>query len=1213
MITTLDARTEIGVSDTYIEKSGNDLQFKDGNQGSVVKLSDLTTAQRIHTINLDPGKETVFFKSPAPESISRAGTNNTATTVAALAFDPSIEEFVVYDFYLPPDLDPSGTVNIRFQWMPATPESNNVVWKIYHGGIAAGESFDVSLNTATVTSASSATADTISEANISIDVSTLTWSAGDHLIFHVSRDAANVADNLTIDAHLLAIVIELPLRPNTTNGGGLFTVKDEGIVISGNPVSSINFTGSRVSIAQNGNTADITIASSNGGAVIGNLAYGTSAPDGTYLKTNGQALSQTAYSSLFSITGIQPSFTSSDKTIRCPISVDIAYSPSLNLYVGISGGDYPRYSTDLVNWNAALSAGIVPPASSATAIAWCSGAGVFIICNGTTNVYTSSDGYSWSISNVSADAVVSFVACSSTTILVVGANDTDNSIQYVWTSTDGASWTRRALAVSGKTITAAHYSTGLSLFVIGCSDGSIQTSPDAITWTARTSNIASQINAFDSYASLIVAVGNSGVISSSPTGATWTARTTQTSRNLTGVAYVSTATVPWTAGGQQSLDGTTWTTYFEQLTKRANIFYSSTDSKYVMCGQNGLLATSTDLTTWTSQVSAEPTIVFSAGVYGNGAYVIVGASGKIDSSADAISWTARTANAGTNTLNHAVYIAGSTNLFIVCGDGNTIVTSPDGTTWTARTSNVVSNLNAIAFKTGSDLMVAVGSGGAITTSTNGTTWTSRTSNTGATLTGVAWNGTTFCAVGTINGSGVVLTSSDGITWTKQQTQILDRATNMWITSDGTNFYVSIQTSSAETNIINISSDGITWTKSVMPYSSLATITVNYMNSKLVAYSTNQEISTSTSGKTWTIIPNYKSLGTGKAYNFGGTLFITNSSGALLSTDGLTFQITGGTAIKGIAYSASQSKFVAVGNTGVILTSSNGGASWTQQQSIASPDTANLIDVDYSPSLNMFVAVGTSGQIFSSSDGASWTHQEYSSIYLSTSPGTVIADIVWVAAVSKFFIVGLPGIILSSNNGTTWTETRLNTSVQLNQICYNNALGKFVIVGDGGVIVTSTNGTSWTISGSVIPRKVSAIASLETNGFVGITSCGHVITSTDGTTWQTQPPLITGFSVISPGFYSATDGAAFFVISQTSQGMGNRLMYTSDGKSFESIGMMTSGPQSCPIAYDSANDKYIIVGALSTPSSIACVTMSRTYNKSTQFALPRIRNTWIKAS
>jgi len=56
---------------------------------------------------------------------------------------------------------------------------------------------------------------------------------------------------------------------------------------------------------------------------------------------------------------------------------------------------------------------------------------------------------------VGADALTSFVACSGTTIVVGGANDTDNGIQSLWTSPDSINWTWQHFGSGVLTVTVA--------------------------------------------------------------------------------------------------------------------------------------------------------------------------------------------------------------------------------------------------------------------------------------------------------------------------------------------------------------------------------------------------------------------------------------------------------------------------------------------------------------------------------------------------------------------------------------------------------------------------------------------------------------------------------------------------------------------------------------------------------------------------------------
>jgi photosystem II stability/assembly factor-like uncharacterized protein len=974
----------------------------------------------------------------------------------------------------------------------------------------------------------------------------------------------------------------------------------------------IGYDGTHVLVKENG-------AVHTTGAPIGALAQGLTAPDSTWLKCNGQALSQSTYATLFSQVGIQPSLTSSWRSVLAGNLIDVAYSSGLGMYVAIgntgAAGQTVWTSTDGQNWNSANTAGVGPAAP--TAIAYCSGLGMFVICQGNTVVWTSTNGTDWTPSLVASDAVVSFVACSSTTIVLGGASDSDNSIQNIWYSTDGVAWTKQAISGNpNSAITALHWagSLGAGAFYAGFANGNIQSSPDATVWTSWTSNIASQINQFASYASLIVAVGNAGVISTSPNGTTWTARTSQlTGHNLLGVAYLSGATVPWVACGVNcilsSADGTTWTVQADQFNGKGGIAYSTGDSAYVATGLTGFVATSTDLNTWTGRTAGSPISTQNAAACNGSTYVTVGGAGVIQSSTNSGStWTARTANAGANALNHVIYIAGGTNLFIVCGAGNIINTSPDGTTWTARTSNITSTINAIAFKTGTDLMVAVGTAGAITTSTNGTTWTSRTSNTGQALNGVAWNGTIFCAVG----QGVVLTSTDGTTWTKRSpTGALNNVAWNWVTSDGTSFYAIENT--ATNSIVWQSTDGITWT----PYASpMVLLSLNWINSKLVGYSTNGDICSSADGKVWTVASNSRGVVTfNKAYALNSKFYLTQAVGGMhTSSDGVTFKGQYSATPTFITYSSAQTKLVATGANGLVMYSTDGGTTWTQVYALSTSTGVNAQAVVWSPDLSLYAIGGNAGQIWTSSDAVTWTQRSFTHAFMGSSPlNTSFNCGVWSSAKTLFVLTGGGGTIATSPDGTTWTTRGTPGANSINQVCYNVSLGKFVAVGNFAYTLSSTNGTSWT------PHPVGLgfgglgrVESLESDGFLAISEQSNMLTSPDGATWTYTQGVQGTTGNASKALRSSVDNGVMWVPNATS-GVGGQLIFSNDGSTYSLTGVeqIASGVTNSCLAYDSTNDAYVLVSSGGTPAGAYVFKLSRTYNKSTQFALPKIQNTWIK--
>jgi len=142
----------------------------------------------------------------------------------------------------------------------------------------------------------------------------------------------------------------------------------------------------------------------------------------------------------------------------------------------------------------------------------------------------------------------------------------------------------------------------------------------------------------------------------------------------------------------------------------------ATPALFVVGGDQGFLATSTDGTNWTRRVSG--TTAFLSG---------------LEASADG---------------------------FVAVGDQGTILTSPDALTWTRQKSPSAQWIYRVR-RGGDGAWVAVGEGGTILTSTNRETWTLRTTGTTAWLNDAEWaNGTWFV----VGNQGTVLTSTNAVDW-----------------------------------------------------------------------------------------------------------------------------------------------------------------------------------------------------------------------------------------------------------------------------------------------------------------------------------------------------------------------------------------------------------------------------------------------------------------
>ncbi len=112
-----------------------------------------------------------------------------------------------------------------------------------------------------------------------------------------------------------------------------------------------------------------------------------------------------------------------------------------------------------------------------------------------------------------------------------------------------------------------------------------------------------------------------------------------------------------------------------------------------------------------------------------------------------------------------------------------------------------------------------------------------------------------------------------------------------------------------------------------------------------------------------------------------------------------------------------------------------------------PQGSSLSGVTYGN--GTFVAVGDTGTILTSSDGVTWTTR--------TSGTTNYLDGVTYGN-GTFVAVGDTGTILTSSDGVTWTARTSGTSNYLAGVTYGN--GTFVVVGAISIL-TSPDGVTWT--------------------------------------------------------------------------------------------------------------------------------------------------------
>ena len=229
------------------------------------------------------------------------------------------------------------------------------------------------------------------------------------------------------------------------------------------------------------------------------------------------------------------------------------------------------------------------------------------------------------------------------------------------------------------------------------------------------------------------------------------------------------------------------------------------------------------------------------------------------------------------------------------------------------------------------------------------------------------------------------------------------------------------------------------------------------------------------------------------------------------------------------------RFVIVGSTGSVATSTNGRDWFTQTL----PGFYDIRNVAYGG--GRFVAVGnttglvSSYQVFVSADGLLWSN---------ALSGTSFSLFGITRANGLFIAVGSGGRILTSPDGITWTQYTTDSLVRFQSVAYGN--GKYVAVGakvgadmtlSVPAVYFSTNGTDWlptTITATNTTKFdlysvafgdgvfVAAAGRAPSLGSLG----GMLFSSTDGQTWQHRYTL--PLTLESQDFTGVTYGLGTFV-------------------------------------------------------------------------------------
>jgi len=204
---------------------------------------------------------------------------------------------------------------------------------------------------------------------------------------------------------------------------------------------------------------------------------------------------------------------------------------------------------------------------------------------------------------------------------------------------------------------------------------------------------------------------------------------------------------------------------------------------------------------------------------------------------------------------------------------------------------------------------------------------------------------------------------------------------------------------------------------------------------------------------------------------------------------------------------------AVGDFGTILRTTNGGASWVRQ---ISGTTENLMGVSFADAPNGWAVGGGGTVLHTTNGGTTWTPQ--------TSGVSVYLLSVYAVSPTTACAVGTAGNIRhTTDGGANWTPQTSGTAGYLECVWFTDSAHGWAVGESGTILVTSNGGTTWTPQTSNTTSPLISVQFVDAlNGW----TCGlSAIRTTDdgGLTWDTVTSPVMGGIWAALSFPDASHG------------------------------------------------------------------------------------------
>jgi photosystem II stability/assembly factor-like uncharacterized protein len=452
--------------------------------------------------------------------------------------------------------------------------------------------------------------------------------------------------------------------------------------------------------------------------------------------------------------------------------------------------------------------------------------------------------------------------------------------------------------------------------------------------------------------------------------------------------------------------------------------------------------------TWFTQDSATSQNYWAAWFLNRNEGWAVGVSGLIRHTMDGgVTWETQVSNT-TQTL-YSVHFVDSARGWAVGEKGMVLRTINGGTTWTVHHQGPSNNWNSVSFS-GAIRGWLVGEDGAIWRTINGGVgWSAQSSGTAETLYGVHFvDDQIGYAVGT---STILRTISGGASWSKEVRE--DALKSVHFVNRDTGWAVG---NSAV--ILRTRNGGSTWSQQNSEVSTKSLLSVHFANARkgwavgtanYPGYRDGMIMRTTDGGDTWS------------------TQYVPNSTSVNLHSE-IIRSVYFADSLLGWAVGSVTPNDGSSGISGIILRTTDGGASWAQQTINGNQE---------------FLSVSFAG-------GIGW-------------------------------ITGPWGTVFRTSNGTSWTKQSLGTAERITAAHFRDA-GTGWVVGEGGVVykhgsnlkLTAPNGGESWQTGSI--QNIQWTSSSDYGGTVRIEFSGD-----DGATWRDLPGASASDPTVNDGSFSWT--------------------------------------------------------------------------------------------